>query len=291
MSSPLSRRSFLVGAATLTAAAACGKGKPKVIDTTTDSSDAAANALNLILATFDPIASQPQRLAFAVIKDQVPLPKSEAQVMIELAAQGAGYGPPAAAIRHDVGIEQRPFWELTTTFAKPGVWQARVQHGTEKATAAFEVLDPASLPSPVPGRPLLSTATPTTAATQGVNPICTHQPPCPWHATSLDQALHVGRPIALLFATPARCESQTCGPVLDILLGHKDAFEAKGVQFIHVEIYKDLQTQDHVPAVDAYHLSGDPVLYTAGADGVVKDRITGPFDSADAKAALDRLVA
>lgn len=290
MSSSLSRRTFLAGAAGLAVAAACGKKKASVIDATTETSGS-ANALNLILATFDPVSGMDQRLAFAVLKDQVPLPKSEAQVMIDLAPQGSGYGAPIAAARHDEGIENRPFWELTTTFTKPGVWQARVNHSGQTATAAFEVVDPQALPSPVPGRPLLSTPTPTTTATQGVNPICTHQPACPWHSVSLDQALRAAKPVAVLFGTPARCESQTCGPVLDILLGLKDTYEAKGVQFIHVEIYKDLQTQDHVPAVDAYHLSGDPVLYTAGPDGVVKDRFAGPFDRVDAKAALDRLTA
>ncbi|MDQ1403673.1 MAG: hypothetical protein QOG03_1989 [Actinomycetota bacterium] len=291
MSSPLSRRTFLAGTAVLAAAAACGKGKPKVIDTTTDSTTSAANALNLIVATFDPVAGLDQRLAFAVLKDQEPLPKSEAQVMIELVAQGGGYGPPAPAVRHDDGIEHRPFWELTTKFTKPGVWQARVQHGGETATAAFEVLDPAAVSAPIPGRALLSTPTPTLAATQGVTPICTRQPACPWHTVSLDQALRASKPVVVLFGTPARCESQTCGPVLDILLGEKDAFEAKGVQFIHVEIYKDLQTQVHVPAVDAYKLSGDPVLFTAGANGVVVERVNGPFDRADAKAFLGKLVA
>jgi hypothetical protein len=291
MSPPLSRRTFLAGAAGLAAAAACGKGKPKIIDATTQTSSAAADALTLIIATFDPVSTLEQRLAFAVLKDQVPLPKGEAQVMIDIAAQGGGYGAPVAAARHDEGITERPFYELTTTFDHPGVWQARVQHKGETATAAFEVLDPAAVPSPVPGRPLLATPTPTTAATQGVSPLCTRSTPCPWHEVSLDQALQSRKPLVVLFATPARCESQTCGPVLDILLTQKDAYEAKGVRFLHVEIYKDLQSQAHVPAVDAYHLTGDPVLYTAGPDGVVKDRITGPFDVADAKAALARLVA
>ena len=44
------------------------------------------------------------------------------------------------------------------------------------------------------------------------------------------------RPVALLFATPALCQSRTCGPVTDLTLQVKSQY-GKRMTFIHEEIY------------------------------------------------------
>ena len=96
----------------------------------------------------------------------------------------------------------------------------------------------------------------------------------------------------MLFATPKLCQTATCGPTLDTLLGLRTQFESK-VRFLHVEIYADGSGNNpnppNAPAVAAYKLPGEPVLYTAGADGVVRERIDGLFGTGEAAAALGRL--
>ena len=49
-------------------------------------------------------------------------------------------------------------------------------------------------------------------------PICTAEPRCPLHTTSLDAAVAAGGPVALLVSTPKFCQVAICGPVLDVLL-------------------------------------------------------------------------
>ena len=69
-----------------------------------------------------------------------------------------------------------------------------------------------------PGRPRRATASPTTTDTLGVDPICTRDPMCPLHTQSLSTVIGAGKPVAALFATPARCQSPYCAPVLDEFL-------------------------------------------------------------------------
>ena len=135
---------------------------------------------------------------------------------------------------------------------------------------------------------MISTPTPTFADSLGLKLLCTRQPQCPWHDVSLDVALAQHRPIALLFATPALCQTATCGPVLDQLLSLKAQFEGK-VHFLHSEIYTDMTAAHNVPAVLAYHLTSEPILFVAGADGVVRTRIDGLFGRGEATAALSQL--
>jgi hypothetical protein len=70
---------------------------------------------------------------------------------------------------------------------------------------------PATAVAPVPGDAAPRAASPTTTNSLGVNPICTRKPPCPLHTVSLSDVIGAGKPVAVLFATPALCTSQFCG--------------------------------------------------------------------------------
>jgi hypothetical protein len=176
-------------------------------------------------------------------------------------------------------------------FAKPGFATVGASYEDRTAEAALQVVDPATTMVPFPGKPMIPTPTPTVADARGVNPICTRQPACPLHDVSLDAALAERRPVAVLFATPALCQSRLCGPVLENLLAHRDAF-ADRVRFVHVEIFKALdRNAPTTEAVQAYHLEQEPFLFLAGADGVVRERLDNAYDRVEARQALERLVA
>lgn len=115
-------------------------------------------------------------------------------------------------------------------------------------------------------------------------------PACPWHDVSLDAALQEKRPIAFMISTPRFCRSQVCGPVLDSLLAVRDEFEAKNVRFVHAEVFTDESVKKSAPIMDAYGLQFEPVLFLAGADGVVRTVLDGPFDRSEARSLLTALV-
>jgi hypothetical protein len=125
--------------------------------------------------------------------------------------------------------------------------------------------------------------------------VCTRSGgPCPWHDVSLDQALTQGRPLAVLVATPAFCQSATCGPVLDVLLRAQPPFGDR-IHFVHLEVYAtkptgaDISRTPLAPAVKAFALESEPVLYLVAPDGTVKNRIDGLYGLTEATDALTKL--
>jgi hypothetical protein len=290
---PVSRRHFLAGSAALVALAACGGGddddRPAI--TVPDDSDdtTAKEQVNLLIPTFNTLAGRPDERVGVLIVDADRNPiKTDAEVTVAfgVAPQVKQYGPPIPATRHADGLLM-PYYIVRTQFPQPGAYALRATVGGKTAEAAVQVLDPAQDPAPQPGQPLVSTPSPTSANPLGVDPICTREPVCPLHDVSLDAALREGKPLAVLFATPAYCQTATCGPVLDVLLAERGAFP--GMRFIHVEIFTDRTTKDTTAALKAYKLQNEPWLFLAGADGVVRERLSGPFDKTELRAALQRL--
>jgi hypothetical protein len=94
-----------------------------------------------------------------------------------------------------------------------------------------------------------------------------------------------------MFATPALCQSQYCGPVLDELLDVMAPYQQQGVTMVHVEIYASTRGATLAPTVEAWGLPSEPWLYTIDATGVIRDRLDGAFATNEVTAALDRLTA
>ena len=62
---------------------------------------------------------------------------------------------------------------------------------------------------------------------------------CPLHDVSLADVIGKGKPVAVMFATPALCQSQYCGPVLDELLDIMAPYHDK----VDVRARRDLQVE------------------------------------------------
>lgn len=291
--SPMSRREFLLagaGLAGLAVAGACGSDDGENDATArvsepggTSDATTAGSAFSLVVASFTHVAGIDERLTVALLTAERsgPLPIDGP---VELTIDGK----PVESSVHQDGTPL-PYLLVRHRFAKPGPAKVEATYDGEKGEAAVAVSDPAEVKVPYAGQPMISAKSPTVADPMGVDPICTAQPACPLHDVSLDAALAEKRPLAVLFSTPARCQSRLCGPVLDTLLSQRDAFGNR-VRFVHVEIYRARSGNELAPTVTAYNLAAEPVLFLAGADGVVRERIDNAFDRVEAKAALERLV-
>jgi hypothetical protein len=282
---PVTRRSFLLAGAGLAAAGivgACSKGSKHVIKVDNPTSQPSANDISLVVASYIHVAGIDQRLTVALIQANGPY-KGSGPVAITINDQ------PVPSTLHTQGISL-PYYLIRYTFPKAGIYTVKATVAGKTLSAPVQVVDPSGTTVPIPGRPLISVPTPTVAAGLGVNPICTRQPACPLHDVSLDAAMSAKTPIALLFATPALCQSRLCGPVLDSLLAQRDAFAGK-VRFLHTEIYTDLTGKTLTAPVQAYHLESEPFLFLAGADGIVRDRLDNAYDQVELADALHKLVA
>lgn len=285
----MNRREFLLASAGLAVAAACGSNNDdgdavaKVSDPTTPGRTKSP-AFNPVVASYLHVAGIDERFTVALLNGEGTGP-----VALDGPVQLTVDGQPVTAEVHQDGIPL-PYLLVRHRFAEPGIVQVGVTFKGATAKAALQVVDGQGLKEPYPGKPMIVTPSPTASATLGVDPICTADPICPLHDVSLDALLAEKRPTAVLFSTPARCQSRLCGPVLDNVLAQRAAFGDR-VRFHHVEIYKARTGNDLSPTVNAYGLSQEPILFLAGPDGIVKERLDNAVDRTELKAALERLVA
>jgi hypothetical protein len=87
----------------------------------------------------------------------------------------------------------------------------------------------------------------------------------------LQDVVGKGKPIVLLVASPAYCDTDVCGPMLDLLV--EQAAGRPDLVVLHNEVYKDpksvsdLNDAELAPVPDAYDLRFQPVLFVTDAAG------------------------
>jgi hypothetical protein len=144
---------------------------------------------------------------------------------------------------------------------------------------------------PKPGEQAPVIHTPTAQDVDGdLSKITTRIPPDTQNEVNYAEAL--GRePIVLLFATPAFCQSQVCGPVVDVAEQAKQEYGDKAA-FIHMEIYNENDPAKLVrPQVRAFHLPTEPYLFTIDREGTVRDTVEGAFGLKLMHEAVDKAIA
>ena len=180
-------------------------------------------------------------------------------------------------------------------FDKPGKYEvlgiARLDDRLVAATSAsgpLAVAKPGDDPVPRVGEPAPRIHTPTQADAGGdVASIDTRVPPSTMH--DADYADVVGeKPVVLVFATPALCQSRVCGPVVDIAEQVKADHEGEA-EFIHMEIYRDNSIEKGFrPQVAAFGLPTEPWLFAIDRKGKVAARLEGAFGPGELEEALGR---
>jgi hypothetical protein len=163
---------------------------------------------------------------------------------------------------------------------KPGEWRlfAVVKEGNALHTTIIPSLiagDSSRIPDVGDRAPVVHT--PTTDDVGDVGQIDTRVPHDTMHNTDLADVLGK-EPVVLLFATPALCQSRVCGPVVDVAEQVKSDFSGQGVDFIHMEIYKNNNPNEgYRPQLRAYGLRTEPWLFVIDRTGHISTRIEGAF--------------
>ena len=298
MAAPIPRRSLLraTGATSLAGLlAACagsdGDGAatdaaPAGDDATTtpsteDITDQAVAAVGLdvpvtltpIVATFEVLTGPSGRIPLGVLDaDQQPL--LDRDVRLWVVREGEVVAGPVEPLFYGEGLGQRGIYIAEVELAEPGLFDAVVQVDDEAAgVAAFSARTPEQSTTYPPGVSFPVVATPTEADPGSLEDLCTREPQCSMHGTSLDELLGAG-PVVLTVATPRFCQTAVCGPVVDVLEQVK-ADAGADVGFVHAEVYDDAGvTPSRV--VNELELPSEPWTWVIGADGVVVDRFDGP---------------
>ncbi len=192
---------------------------------------------------------------------------------------------------------------LNTQFPAAGDWKAVFDTSapgkpSESIAVGFQVHD--DLPLINVGEPAPASDNPTATSVGGnVKLISTDPNPDPkFYQLSVKDALAQHKPFVLVFATPAFCQSRTCGPALDrVKAGSQGA--PSDVAFINVEPYQlksvdgklqpilDANNQlQPVEAVNQWGLTSEPWVFTVDGKGIVRRSFNGMPSDQELKDAI-----
>ncbi|MEM8922812.1 MAG: hypothetical protein AAGD35_04860 [Actinomycetota bacterium] len=191
------------------------------------------------------------------------------------------------------------YFSLRTTLDEVGIYDLEVDFGDAgRAMLPIQTFDPNDVKVVLQGSAMPPIATPTFDRPEGIDPLCTRlEGPCPFHEVDAADVIGSGRPLALLVATPALCQTAYCGPVVETLI--KAAPEFDYVTFLHLEFWANgadaegnyqAEGLELAAPVAELGLTFEPSLFLVGGDGTVVDRIDNIFDPAELRAGLQALV-
>ena len=262
-------------------------------------------------------AGEENRVAFGVIDSDAGFLYGKTALYIAKTPGSAAKGPypaPADVLITDApyrsqqaATEADPFAAVYAThvkLGKPGTYAVMAVaklDGRLVATSPIGARVLARDPVPDVGDRAPAVETPTVRSVGGdVAKIDTRQPPDDMHDVSLKDV--VGKkPVILVFATPALCQSRVCGPVVDIAQELK-AEHGDEAAFIHMEIYRGntikngclegtrAQAQCLRPQVLAYHLQTEPWAFAIDRRGKIVARLEGAYSKSELGAALKAAV-
>ena len=154
------------------------------------------------------------------------------------------------------------------------------------------VTDPSDIQLIQIGQKMPSIQTPTMQNNLEINPICTKSSgPCSLHKKSLDESLSSSTPTALLVSTPRFCQTDVCGPALDILIKQSELLDGK-LSIIHAEVFKEPEKQNFsvAPVVGAFGLTFEPSLIVANNEGVITSILHFAMDTKEVSEALSTVL-
>jgi hypothetical protein len=189
-----------------------------------------------------------------------------------------------SADKHDANMAT-PYWPFIVDVQKVGVYLLILDVAPE-SEMSFQLEERENVLSPLVGDALPPFDTPTVDDKRGVDPICTStEGTCPFHDVTLTEALQSGKPVVYFIGTPAYCQTGTCAPGLDALIALSKKVGDAAV-FVHADVYADKTATDLAPAVLAYKLAYEPLLYITDAKGVLVNRLDAVFDVTEMSSAL-----
>jgi len=179
----------------------------------------------------------------------------------------------------------RGLYSTTLDFDRPGTWGieagvARPDGSLETTLFTFDVS--ATPRAPAIGEPAprslnrTSDDTPAEELTTGVE----FDPGL--YRLTIDDAIRLGRPTVVVFASPGFCTNALCGPQVELLSALRESFGPEA-SYVHVELYENpseirsggLEVARRTPVLEEWGLESDEWTFILDGDGVVRARFEG----------------
>jgi len=108
--------------------------------------------------------------------------------------------------------------------------------------------------------------------------------------TTVAAAMAAKRPFVVTFATPLYCQTRTCGPVVQVVQAVAKDWQKKGVDFIHIEIYKGNDPAKGTNRwVNEWKLPSEPFTFVVDNTGVIRARLEGALPAAELDSAVSKV--
>ncbi|PKB79083.1 MAG: hypothetical protein BZY88_15140 [SAR202 cluster bacterium Io17-Chloro-G9] len=252
-----------------------------------------------VIITTD-LAVGPNRVVFGLVdREGMPVRPARAQVravFLDPQAKTAEVRATSTAHFQEWPVGNQGVFTTQLSLDKPGFWQLNVETTTPDGTpiearGAFQVKDKPE--TPAVGQPAPRSVTPTLDLVVDLATITSAEPPDPdLYRLSVDQALDSGKPLVLVFSTPAFCVSATCGPQVEVISQVKEKYQDRA-NFIHVEVFENPHLIDGdrpvggtVPAVREWNLPTEPWTFVIDKEGRVRARFEQFTTAQEIEAAL-----
>lgn len=241
-----------------------------------------------------------RRLPLGILEQNTPV--NDVSVHVRAFFLGGSNGPQQRA-ESDApfkgeGLQGRGVYVASINFDIAGSWLAEItaQRSADGAHAVihlpFNVV--ANPLVPAVGQPAPRSHNPTAKDVSDVSTIDSGTPPDDMHQISIADAIAQQRPTLVIFATPAFCQTATCGPEVKVVQSLEPSYQSR-LTFIHVEIFRDFKPdptkRQYAQTVLDWRLQTEPWIFLIDPKGIIRARFEGPTATDEVKAAIDQLLA
>ncbi len=229
----------------------------------------------VVLADGRPLSQGQVHLVFYYLQDPQPVVRAEADAAPRLDAHEH------ANLADHVDV---PFYVAGVRFDRAGPWGVEVQvdqpgSAAMVARTRLDVREQPVAPGVGSAAPRSASKTLRSAPPEELSSALPIDPEL--YGLSIAEAIETGRPLVVAFATPAFCQSRTCGPQLHVIEHLKERYGAE-VNFVHVEIYdkpqeaaRDFRSARPSPTVTEWRLPSEPWVFVVDAQGRIAARFEG----------------
>ncbi|MEO8541530.1 MAG: hypothetical protein ABI577_17440 [bacterium] len=179
--------------------------------------------------------------------------------------------------------DNRVGYYVTAKFDHAGIWglavEATLKDGTKGvSTVSFQVYPKANVLAP--GMAAIKSDNLTKADVKDISEIDSGTPANDMHDVKIKDSIAKGRPLVIVFSTPAFCTSRFCGPVNEEVESLQQTYRDQ-VDFVHIEIWRNFDQKLMNPTAREWLIWPDgslrePIVFVVDKTGKIFDRWEGP---------------
>lgn len=194
---------------------------------------------------------------------------------------------------HDHPAAPVAVFVATPQFSHAGDWGAElsVERGGEVTVSRIRFVVLERTAEPMIGERIPASVQRVLRDVQDIAEIDSSLPPNPrLHDVTVAEALAEGRPLVIVFATPAFCQTRFCGPVVDEVVRPLEERHGEAATFIHIEPFDLAKARGGelavLPVMAEWALTTEPWVFVVDRDGKLAAKFEGITSVAEVEGAL-----